>query len=938
MADTRRKHSSNTASSAEALLDEVRQLLVELHPQQQHPVISLDSTLDRELGLDSLARVELLLRIERHFDVHLPEELVMSAETPRDLLKGVLGAAALAPEIETYAGAGMAEEAGGEPRQAATLVEVLDWHADKHPERPHIHFYGHKGKKETITYGALRKDAEAVCAGLRHLDLRPGQSVGIMLPSGKEFFAGFYGILLAGGVPVPVYPPIRLRQIEEHMRRQAGILTNAQIRILITFDEVRPLGRLLKSQIESLQHVLTVTEIAATRDGRERPVSQPQDIALLQYTSGSTGNPKGVVLTHANLLANIRAMGQAAGIEASDVFVSWLPLYHDMGLIGACMGSLYYAVPLVLMSPLSFMARPQRWLWAIHEHRGTISPAPNFAYELCLRAIDDTDIQGLDLSSWRLAFNGAEPVSPDTIERFSERFSTYGFQRRAMTPVYGLAEASVGLAFPPPGRGPVIDRIKRNTFTRSGRAVPAEGNEAHVLRFVACGQPIPGHQIRIVDGAGREVAEREEGRLQFSGPSATSGYFRNAEATVELYDGPWLNSGDLAYMAGGEIYLTGRAKDIIIRAGRNIYPQEVEDAVGEIPRIRKGCVAVFASRDEASTTERLVILAETREKRPEQLDKLRQRVTETVVDILGAPPDEVVLASPNTVLKTSSGKIRRAASREIYEHGKIGATRPSIHWQLLRLAMTSILPVLRHAMRTLRSLFFAGWAWAWFCLLAALVWLTLLWLPGLGQRRQFVRATARLFLRLVAVPLIVHGQENLPGNETFVLVANHTSYLDGMMLTAALPCDLTYVVKRELEKQFVPRVFLHRIGAEFVERFDPQEGAADIAHLAEAVRQGRSMVILPEGTFGRAPGLLTFHMGAFVVAAQAGVPVVPVAIRGTRSMLRAHSWFPHRGIASIIISSPISPTGTDWAAAIKLRDEARRKVLQHCGEPDLLDS
>jgi len=938
MADARRKHSSNTAGSAEALLDEVRQLLVELHPQQQHPPIALDSILDRELGLDSLARIELLLRIERHFDVRLPEELVMSAETPRDLLKGVLGAAALAPEIEVSAGTVMAEATAGEPRQAATLVEVLDWHAGKHPERTHILFYGRKGKEEAVTYGALRKDAGAVCAGLRRLDLQPGQSVGIMLPSGREFFAGFYGILLAGGVPVPIYPPIRLRQIEEHMRRQAGILANALVRILITFDEVRPLGRLLKSQIDSLRHVVSVAEITGADDGRERPVSQPQNVALLQYTSGSTGNPKGVVLTHANLLANIRAMGQAAKVEANDVFVSWLPLYHDMGLIGACMGSLYYGVPLVLMSPLSFMARPQRWLWAIHEHRGTISPAPNFAYELCLRAIDDADIQGLDLSSWRLAFNGAEPVSPNTIERFSERFSAYGFRSRAMTPVYGLAEASVGLAFPPPGRGPVIDRIRRNTFTRSGRAVPADADEAHVLRFVACGQPIPGHQIRIVDGTGHEVAEREEGHLQFSGPSATSGYFRNAEATAELYDGPWLNSGDLAYMAGGEVYLTGRARDIIIRAGRNIYPQEVEDAVGEISRIRKGCVAVFASRDEASGTEQLVILAETREKRPEQLEKLRQRVTETIVDILGAPPDEVVLAPPNTVLKTSSGKIRRAASREIYEQGKIGAARPGVRWQLLRLGMASIPPMLRHGMRTLRALSFAVWAWAWFCLLATLVWLTLLWLPGLGRRRRFVRATARIFLRLVAVPLIVQGRENLPRDETFVLVANHASYLDGMMLTAALPCDLTYVVKRELEKQFIPRVFLHRIGAEFVERFDPQEGAADIAHLADAVHRGRSMVILPEGTFGRAPGLLAFHLGAFVLAARTGAPVAPVAIRGTRSMLRAHSWFPRHGIASIIISPPVSPTGSDWSAAIKLRDEARREILRHCGEPDLLGS
>jgi len=924
-----------SSRAAESLLGLVQELVAELRPQQARQAVSLDSVLDRELGLDSLASLELLLRVERQFDVHLPDTLLSVMETPRDILRAVLGAEAVMPE--TLAGHRVnvpVPGAAGEPAEAATLIEVLDWHAGRHPEQTHILLCEQEGQRE-ITYNDLLEGARSVSAGLSGLDIEPGQAVAIMLPTGREFFFGFYGVLLAGAVPVPIYPPVRLRQIEEHMRRQAGILSNAQARMLITFDEAKPLTRLLKSGVDTLRAVVTVDELSRSGARHARLAMQAQDIALLQYTSGSTGDPKGVVLTHANLLANIRAMGQATGANAGDVFVSWLPLYHDMGLIGACMGSLYYGLPLILMSPLNFIARPQRWLWAISNHHGTLSPAPNFAYELCLRAMDD-DIKGLDLSSWRMAFNGAEPVSPDTIERFSARFSTYGFRRESLTPVYGLAESSVGLAFPPMDRGPVVDRIKRETLARQGKAVPADMDDANALQFVACGRPLPGHQIRIVDGAGREVAEREEGRLQFTGPSVTSGYFHNPEATAELYQGDWLDSGDFAYIAGGDIYLTGRAKDIIIRAGRNIYPQELEDAVGSIPRIRKGCVAAFASRDLESGTERLVILAETRERGPEKMDALRQQINELAVELLGTPPDEVVLAPPNTVLKTSSGKIRRAASREVYERGDIGGARPSVRWQLLRLAMAAAIPQLRRGMRNAGKVLYAGYAWALFLLMATGVWLSVIYLPNLAWRRRFVRAAARLFLRLAGVSLMVRGLEHLPRGRPFVLVANHASYLDGIMLSAALPAGLIYVVKREVEAQFVPRVFLRRIGAEYVDRLDAQRGAEDTARLRDAVHEGQSLVILPEGTFDRAPGLMPFHMGAFMVAARAGAPVVPAAIRGTRSMLRADSWFPRRGVVGIVIDAPITPEGAEWSAAVSLRDRARRDIAHHCGEPDLL--
>jgi acyl-CoA synthetase (AMP-forming)/AMP-acid ligase II len=346
---------------------------------------------------------------------------------------------------------------------------------------------------------------------------------------------------------------------------------------------------------------------------------------------------------------------------------------------------------------MAFLARPQRWLWAIHRHRATITTAPNFGYELCLRRIADADIEGLDLGSLRIAGNGAEAVSPETLARFAERFAPYGLHREALMPLYGLAENAVAVTMPPLDRGPLIDRIQRERFQRTGRAAPAAPDDEHALAVVACGRPIPGHEIRIVDAAGRELPDRREGRLQFRGPSATSGYFRRPEQTRTLFADGWLESGDLAYTADGDVYVTGRSKDLIIRAGRNIYPAELEDAVGELDGVRKGNVAVFASRDPAApdAPEQLVVLAETRARTTETQDRLRTAIVGLTTDLVGVAPDDVVLAPPGTVLKTSSGKLRRAATRELYEQGRVGRPRRGVGWQLTRLALTGLGPALR---------------------------------------------------------------------------------------------------------------------------------------------------------------------------------------------------------------------------------------------------
>jgi 1-acyl-sn-glycerol-3-phosphate acyltransferase len=493
-----------------------------------------------------------------------------------------------------------------------------------------------------------------------------------------------------------------------------------------------------------------------------------------------------------------------------------------------------------------------------------------------------------------------------------------------MAPMYGLAECAVALALTPLGRGPRIDRAR----TRAA---------AGAVERVSCGTPLPGHEIRIVDDSGREVGDRDEGRIEFRGPSATSGYFRDPANTAALYHGTWLDTGDLGYIAEGELYVTGRIKDIIIRAGRNLHPEEIEAVVGDIAAVRKGRVAVFPSADARTGTERLVVLAETRLRDPEPRTALVAEIGQAVADVAELPPDEVVLAPPGTVLKTANGKIRRAACRALYEEGRIGRPPPALWQQLLGLMRASVRPALRRGLRALGALAYAIWFQAVYRLLAVPVWLLVATLPGVRRRRRVLRGAGRVMLRLLGLGPDVVGAENLPGPHAHLLVTNHASFLDVLALAAVLPPDFAFVAKRELGDGLIGGRFLKRLGTAFVERIDPAAGVEDTRSLIGALGRGQALVFFPEGTFDRRPGLRAFHMGAFVAAAEAGVPVVPVAIRGTRAILRGDSAFARRGRIGVLFGRPLSPGGRDWRAALDLRDRARKAVLAACGEPDLID-
>ena len=867
-----------------AVLDCVRGLLTDLGSEQAARRASLDASLDGDLGLGSLERVELLVRVEAAAGVRLPDGTAQSAETPGEWAAAVLAAAGAGGRRSRFPIVQPAREAAPPPTDAATFTEVLRGHVERDPARVQVHLLdGDDG--EDIGYGRLYERSAEVAAGLAASGLKPGETVAVMLPTCADFFYAFLGAMLAGGVAVPIYPPARPSQIEEYVRRQTLILRNAGIRFLISFDRVRAVSKAMEFSLPTLREVVTAAELAARGRAAGGVPADPSDIFFLQYTSGSTGNPKGVTLTHANVLANVRAIGGAVEAAPDDAVVSWLPLYHDMGLIGSWLFSLYYGFPITVLSPLDFLSRPERWLWALSDSRGTLCPAPNFAYEICTRKIGDEALQGVDLSPWRVVISGGEPVLPATIERFTERFRPWGFDPRGFLPCYGLAESSVALTFPPLGRGPLIDVVERAAFEREGRAVPVNGAAAAgALRFVANGAPLPEHRIRVVDDEGADLPERMRGRVIFQGPSRTPGYFRNLQATSAAIDSAgWMDTGDLGYFAGGEIYITGRLKDCIVKAGCNIIPQDVEMASWEAEGVRKGCVAAFGSIDADSGTEKLVVVAETRLRDPQERRRAAARVVECVARKIGQPPDDVVLAAPETVPKTSSGKIRRAETRRMYEAGELNAGKRAAPW----------LQIARLRLETAHS-----WAAA-------------------GLRRAAARArTAALFgLQAAAALLCGLAARTMPAHTAAAAVirfaAGRIAALSGIpaggALRAGSPCVWTAARADRLNPLLLaagirsPFVFAdHRGFAELPSAYaflldplaaDPRRGLQDC--IRAALDDGLSVVVSADNPPGETIARSRFRLEAFAAARAAGAPVVP--LRMARN--EAGRWAFHAGEA-----------------------------------------
>ena len=950
-----------TAALESRVLDTIRLLLQELGSQRALQSLSLHASLERELGLGSLERVELLDRLEKEFNRKLPDQVLVEAETPVDLLKALEAGVdvldrrrepaspriALPREEGRHSGRDDQRLSLLESPDVTTLNGMLEFFAHRDPGRAHVHLYSEDRQPRVINYGQLLAGASSVATGLMARGLGPRETVSLMLPTSEDFLFAFFGVLLAGGVPVPIYPPFKASRLEEYAQRQSRILLNAGARFLITFRQAETLGRLLKAGIPSLRGVVTVPELTAEKVHgqpiRAAAVSRGDQSALIQYTSGSTGDPKGVVLTHTNLLANIRAIGMGLNLKPGDFGVSWLPLYHDMGLIGSWLTALCFGVPIAILSPLSFLSRPERWLWAIHEHRGTVSAAPNFAYELCARKIDERALEGLDLSCWRVALNGAEPISPDTLERFARRFERYGFRAETFLPVYGLAESSVALTFPALGRKPRVDHIERERFENAGVATRCPESTASSLRFVSEGKALPGHEVRVVGDASCETGERVQGHIQFRGPSTMQGYFKNPAATAAVTrDDGWVDTGDLGYLADGELFVTARIKDVIIKGGRNLYPQEVEEVVSEVEGVRRGCVAAFGVSDERLGTEKLVVVAETRETDRLLQDEIESQIIARVDAHLGLPPDVVRLVAPQTVPKTSSGKIRRDACKQLYLRERL-ATKPSPAWvQVIRLALGSGRDRLRRTASRCLQMAYGCYAWLALGVVMLPGWVIATMLPVRGNERRARRTLgflcrAALFLaglkpRVSGREFLAEAAQQAEEGKPLVVVSNHASYLDILVVAAVSPSPICFVSKSEATAWPVVGTFIRKCGYLTVSREDTLHAAADSQGIARKLQSGETVHVFPEGTFTPQNGLRPFQMGAFKSAVANGCPVLPLTLIGTRNVLRDGYWLPRLCKVRVVASPVIRPTGNSWSDMVRLRDSVRAEILKSCGE------
>ncbi len=556
-----------------------------------------------------------------------------------------------------------------------TLNELLE-RAAGFPETG-LRFLDRRERAQFAGWDEIHRSAMEVAGALQGLGVEPGQRVALIYPTGREFFDAFFGILLAGAVPVPLYPPVRLGRLDEYHSRTAAMLRAAGARLVLADRRVR---RILGRTIAAARPALGCLTLRALPRASASPVAVgPADLALVQFSSGTTVDPKPVALSQRAVMAHVRTLnnfwpddshlrpsGSTGGEPISGV--SWLPLYHDMGLIGCVFPALERPAVLTLLGPEVFIARPAVWLRALSRYRAAISVAPNFAYGLCVDKIRNDELEGVDLSAWRIALNGAEPVAPAVLRAFQKRFAHWGFRPEALTPVYGLSEATLAVTFSALDRPFRCQRFDRDLLAAEGLARCEEAG----IELVSVGRPLPGTEVEIRDGDGESLSAGQVGRVLARGPSLMDGYLGRPEATARALCDGWLDTGDLGFLHDGELFLTGRAKDVVILRGRNYLPVEIEHAVESVAGFRRGCAVATSWLPEGAPRETLLLFVEHRQDAPApEIAGMPEACVQAVLASTGLKPDEILVLEPGTLPRTSSGKLRRQEALKRHRAGDL---------------------------------------------------------------------------------------------------------------------------------------------------------------------------------------------------------------------------------------------------------------------------
>ncbi len=558
-----------------------------------------------------------------------------------------------------------------------TLADALVRAAESGEGRGFRFIKDEKWTEHFLSFQQIEAATARLAGGLQALGLRKGDRTALILPDNDQFVLTFLACLRAGVVPVPVYPPTGLGQLSGYLDNTSHIVGKSGALALVTTPVIKQMLGVVKAACPHLQHISTFAAIDEPNQVFAPVDVSPDDIAFLQFTSGSTSRPKGVVLTHANLLANIENIaGEGLGADPrQDQGLTWLPLFHDMGLIGFVLTPLVHTIQVTFMSPLQFLKRPAVWLQAMSRFRATITFGPNFAYALCVKRTRPRELEGVDLSRWRVAGCGAEPIRAETLEQFADHFAPLGFRKSAFYPAYGLAESTLAVAF---SRGVPTDDVQPSTLWEEGRAVPSDSTR-DALRIVNCGKAFKGHEIAIFpldDELGQNpLGDRQVGEIRLRGPSVSRGYYQEPETTAKAFVNGWFRTGDLGYLVDGDLFICGRQKEVIIVNGRNFYPQDIEWEASQIDGVRKGNVIAFGTHGADRDRESVVLAFETSVTDPDAHAKMASDIRARVQERIGITIDDVVVLTAGALPKTSSGKLQRTRTRELYDNGELSSRK-----------------------------------------------------------------------------------------------------------------------------------------------------------------------------------------------------------------------------------------------------------------------